>query len=135
MELQLRVEGMTCQSCVKAIEGRVGDLAGVHTVTVSLEAKAARIIYDPLKVQPNVIQQTIEDTGFDVFSLTPPPTTTIASASKTSVGTPSRQRVLVAVEGMTCQSCVKSIEGRVGDLAGVHSVVVSLQVREEGRQT
>ncbi|KAJ1987929.1 hypothetical protein GGI04_006107, partial [Coemansia thaxteri] len=39
--LTWQVQGMTCQSCVRAISGVVGDMAGVVSVDVSLEKEEA----------------------------------------------------------------------------------------------
>ena len=39
----IRVGGMTCQSCVKSIEGRVSSLKGILSVTVSLEQGSAAV--------------------------------------------------------------------------------------------
>uniref|UniRef100_A0A8C6ZEF8 ATPase copper transporting alpha n=1 Tax=Nothoprocta perdicaria TaxID=30464 RepID=A0A8C6ZEF8_NOTPE len=61
----LIVEGMTCNSCVEAIEQRVRKIDGVHSVTVSLEEKSAAIIYDSQLQTPGTLQEAINDMGFD----------------------------------------------------------------------
>ena len=33
----------------------------------------------------------------------------------------------ISIEGMTCQSCVNNIESTIGNLKGIHSIVVNLQ--------
>ena len=43
-----------------------------------------------------------------------------------------KETAVINVEGMTCNACVQSIEGRVGERAGVFSIKVSL---EEGTAT
>jgi copper chaperone len=45
----LRVNGMSCQHCVKAVETAVGALPGVSGVSVDLAAKTATVEYDPGK--------------------------------------------------------------------------------------
>ena len=40
------VEGMTCESCVKAIEVAVGNVEGVVSVEVDLETKTAVIVVE-----------------------------------------------------------------------------------------
>lgn len=64
----LRVEGMTCGSCVKTIEDVVGDLPGVAEVTVSLAHNKADITYDPSLQSPASLADEIEDCGFDAFA-------------------------------------------------------------------
>ncbi|MEH7502622.1 copper ion binding protein [Neobacillus drentensis] len=55
----LKVNGMSCGHCLKAIEGRVGELTGVESVKVDVE-------FNPSDVSVNKIKETIEDQGYDV---------------------------------------------------------------------
>ncbi len=47
MEKRLRVEGMTCQHCVKRVTKIIEKGPGVSGVQVSLENKEALFIFDP----------------------------------------------------------------------------------------
>jgi copper chaperone len=62
----LKVEGMSCEHCVKAVTSSVGALAGVESVNVSLEAGTAEIKFDRSKVGLDRIKSEIEDQGYDV---------------------------------------------------------------------
>ncbi|MDR1630567.1 MAG: copper ion binding protein [Oscillospiraceae bacterium] len=62
----IKVEGMSCQHCVKAVEGAVGALAGVASVSVDLLAKTATVTHDPVKAPLELIKTEIEDQGYDV---------------------------------------------------------------------
>ncbi|KAJ2341001.1 Cu(2+)-transporting P-type ATPase, partial [Coemansia sp. RSA 2671] len=64
--VQLGVHGMTCQSCVKAIKGALGGLAGVTSADISLEDERADVGYDPQAVRVAAIVRTIEECGFEV---------------------------------------------------------------------
>lgn len=68
MKELLKVEGMSCKSCVNAIETNVNELAGVSTVNVNLDAGDVTVEFDESKVTLNQIKETIEDQGFDVVS-------------------------------------------------------------------
>ncbi|CAL9727657.1 copper-transporting ATPase [Monosporozyma unispora] len=60
------VKGMTCSACVNAIIKQVGKCDGVEDVKVSLMTETCHTIYDPNMSNPEELQDTIEDCGFDV---------------------------------------------------------------------
>ncbi|MFC7686663.1 copper chaperone CopZ [Ureibacillus sp. GCM10028918] len=62
----LNVSGMSCGHCVKAIEGSVGELAGVDQVKVSLEDAQVTVSFDNEKVSLDKIKETIDDQGYEV---------------------------------------------------------------------
>lgn len=62
----LNVVGMSCGHCVKAIEGSVGELAGVDHVKVNLEEGQVTVSFDNEKVTVDKIKETIDDQGYDV---------------------------------------------------------------------
>uniref|UniRef100_F6WDS4 Copper-transporting ATPase 2 n=1 Tax=Equus caballus TaxID=9796 RepID=F6WDS4_HORSE len=121
----ISILGMTCQSCVKSIEGRISTLKGIVNINVSLERGSATVKYMPSVVSLPQVCRQIEDMGF-----------TASTAEGKSVSWPSgsssalEAMVKLRVEGMTCQSCVSSIEGKIGKLQGVVRVRVSLSNQE-----
>ncbi|WP_153126752.1 copper chaperone CopZ [Peribacillus tepidiphilus] len=62
----LRVKGMSCGHCVKAVEGSVGELEGVQKVVVDLSQAKVEVEYDPAVVSIEKIKETIDDQGYDV---------------------------------------------------------------------
>ncbi|MTD29465.1 copper chaperone CopZ [Planomicrobium sp. YIM 101495] len=66
MNETLKVEGMSCGHCVKAVETSVGGLQGVSSVKVDLENGQVAVNYDDAKTSMNEIKETIEDQGYDV---------------------------------------------------------------------
>ncbi|QDP39875.1 copper chaperone CopZ [Radiobacillus deserti] len=65
-QITLKVEGMSCNHCVSAVEGNVGKMAGVESVKVDLQDGNVDIRYDSEQVTLNEIKDTIEDQGYDV---------------------------------------------------------------------
>nr|KAF6460043.1 ATPase copper transporting beta [Molossus molossus] len=121
----ISISGMTCQSCVQSVEGRISSLKGIVSIKVSLEQGSASVKYVPsVMTLPQVCCQ-IEDMGF---------VTSIAEGKAGSWPLRSspvlEAMVKLRVEGMTCQSCVSSIEGKIGKLQGVVRVRVSLSNQE-----
>ncbi|XP_078208642.1 copper-transporting ATPase 2 isoform X11 [Callithrix jacchus] len=121
----IRILGMTCQSCVKSIEDRISSLKGIVSVKVSVEQGSATVNYVPSVLSPQQVCHQIGDMGFEA---------SIAegkAASWPSRSLPAQEAVVkLRVEGMTCQSCVSSIEGKVRKLQGVVRVKVSLSNQE-----
>ncbi|XP_072948704.1 copper-transporting ATPase 1 [Epargyreus clarus] len=132
--VRVPINGMTCQSCVRSIEGSVKDLPGIHHIKVELSEHAGYFRYDPTVCSVEAIRSHIEDMGFEVpsehsedenRSLIPReiPTDLLIDMS----GVPSAEsEVVIAVTGMTCQSCVNTIESALRDVPGVVTSSVSL---------
>ncbi|MFC5451331.1 copper ion binding protein [Paenibacillus aestuarii] len=60
----LKVEGMTCNHCVSAVEKAVKE-AGANG-KVSLASKQVEVQYDESKVTVEAIKEAIEEQGYDV---------------------------------------------------------------------
>ncbi|MDR3284784.1 MAG: copper chaperone CopZ [Treponema sp.] len=65
-KITLKVNGMSCEHCVKAVTQAAKSLAGVQKVTVDLKAGDAAIEYDPAKTSLDAIKAAIEDQGYEV---------------------------------------------------------------------
>uniref|UniRef100_A0A671KIK9 Copper-transporting ATPase 2 n=1 Tax=Sinocyclocheilus anshuiensis TaxID=1608454 RepID=A0A671KIK9_9TELE len=118
-EVKIRVQGMTCQSCVRSIEERIGSLEGVVGVQVSLSDKEASLKFNPVMITPDVLRKHIEDMGFDASLL--------ALQSQLHPSVADCSEVTLGVEGMHCGSCVKNITETLSEVVGVNSVFVSLE--------
>ena len=62
--VEVRVEGMDCQGCVKSVTRMLHGVAGVAQVDVSLEQARARITYDPAQAGPAEFKRAIERAGY-----------------------------------------------------------------------
>ncbi|XP_033949045.1 copper-transporting ATPase 1 isoform X2 [Pseudochaenichthys georgianus] len=144
----LRVKGMHCRSCVVNIQDNISVLPGVSSVEVSLEQEKASICYDPVKVTVAQLQQAIEalppgnfkaqlwgslaslSPTLPTAALTPPraarATQATPAASQPCFTQPLASTVHIHIEGMTCNSCVQSIEGMISQRKGVTAAQVSL---------
>ncbi|KAI8918974.1 hypothetical protein DFJ77DRAFT_452631 [Powellomyces hirtus] len=107
---QLSIEGMTCMSCVRTIEGQLRSLPGVTTATVDLKAESATVVYDSSLLDDTDLAEAVESCGFE------------ASVVKDQL----KGHVVVTVKGMTCQSCVKTVTGALKAVAGVQNAIVNL---------
>ena len=113
----IAIEGMTCQSCVQSIEGTIRRKSpGVFWIRVLLEEKRAEVWFDPRVTGPDQLRSDIEDMGFEALL----PVPEVPEATQV-------QSISIGIEGMTCQSCVQTIEGTIGRKPGVLSIKVSLE--------
>lgn len=133
-----RVEGMHCSSCVLNIQTSISALPAVTSTVVSLENKSAAINYNPSLISTEQLRKAVENVSPERFrvslleehenlTLVPTLVSPLKShpASKEPIQ-PLTQVVVINIEGMTCSSCVQSIEGVLSQKAGVKSVHVSL---------
>ena len=103
IEANVKINGMTCASCVNRIEAQVRKVPGVLDVTVSLATESAKIILDSEKsVMPAI--RAIEKAGYQVQVL----------------------EQEFQIEGMTCASCVNRIESVLSKENGILSSSVNL---------
>jgi Cu+-exporting ATPase len=100
--LVLPVQGMTCASCVAHVEKALAKAPGVARVAVNLATESA----------------AVEGHGLDPHSL--------AKAVDAAGYTVPLQSVRLAIEGMTCASCVARLEKALAAVPGVTSVGVNL---------
>ncbi|XP_077869327.1 copper-transporting ATPase 2-like [Saccoglossus kowalevskii] len=107
----LKVEGMTCASCVNTIEKNLMKHTGIEYVLVALMAGKAEVKYNPVVLDPSQIAEMIEDMGFE----------SSVDESESTGGT-----LDLMILGMSCVSCVNSIESIVMAIDGVHYASVSL---------
>ncbi|MDR2163431.1 MAG: copper ion binding protein [Clostridiales Family XIII bacterium] len=65
--LTIKIEGMSCEHCVKAVTDAVSALPSVADVSVDLGAGTASLTHDPAAVSRADIKEAIEDQGYDVL--------------------------------------------------------------------
>ncbi len=63
-EIKLDIEGMTCASCVKAVEKSLSKLDGVSFVSVNLMDEKAVVKFDPTLVKIKDMEKSIKKAGY-----------------------------------------------------------------------
>jgi len=107
--VRIGIQGMTCQSCVRNIEGMIGGRPDVVSVRVVLEEKAGYIEYKTRETTPRELAEAIEDMG---FTASLPSFYNVESEAVNDPAIPTISTCSIHVDGMTCSSCVKSITGK-----------------------
>ena len=101
--ITLPIEGMTCASCVGRVERALRAVPGVMEANVNLATERADVRFEGAPDRAALVK-AIEDVGYDVPS----------------------GSVELAIEGMTCASCVGRVERALKALPGVTEANVNL---------
>ena len=62
--VEMKVEGMDCEGCVKSVTRMLSGVAGVEKVDVSLEEGRARVTFDPAKSSLAEFRKAVERAGY-----------------------------------------------------------------------
>jgi len=62
--LQLKIEGMHCDGCVRSVTRMLSAIPGVDRVEVSLAENKANVSYDPAKTGVAEFKRAVERAGF-----------------------------------------------------------------------
>ncbi|MCZ2094804.1 MAG: heavy metal translocating P-type ATPase, partial [Anaerolineae bacterium] len=103
-QIDLPVTGMTCASCARTVERTLKKTEGVGEATVNFATERASVAYDPAQVDMNTLIQRIDSAGYGVAQAT----------------------MELPITGMTCASCVRTVERSLKKPVGVLSVNVNL---------
>jgi copper chaperone CopZ len=62
---QIRIEGMTCDGCVKSVTRTLQAVPGVQQVDVSLAGHQAKVTYDPSRTGVDALKSAVERAGYE----------------------------------------------------------------------
>ncbi len=65
--INLKIGGMSCASCAKAVEKEIKKLDGINNINVNIATEKASISYDQSKIKISKIKETIEKLGYKVL--------------------------------------------------------------------
>jgi Cu+-exporting ATPase len=99
----VRIDGMTCASCVGRVEKALKSLPGVASASVNLATERAEVGFQS-SPDPVAVARAIENVGYSV----------------------AEETTELAVDGMTCASCVGQVEAVLAGVPGVLSATVNL---------
>ena len=105
--IELPIEGMTCASCVVRVEKALQKVVGVKAVAVNLATERARVDVSG-DVSAATLVTAVLSAGYEVRSET----------------------VELAIDGMTCASCVARVEKALRAVPGVKTATVNLATEQ-----
>jgi Cu+-exporting ATPase len=92
-----KVLGMTCTTCALTIEKQLSDQEGVTRANVNFALAQATVTYDPARIDPKQLVQTIRSVGYDVDI----------------------ERAELDIAGIVCVSCITAIENALKEVSGI----------------
>ena len=67
-QLELHVNGMTCGACEQRIQRALAQVDGVVRSTADHRAARVKVLFDPARTSPEVVQARIKQAGYEVAS-------------------------------------------------------------------
>jgi copper ion binding protein len=113
------VTGMSCGSCVAALESGLTRVPGVRAATASLLTSSLVVQYDASVVNAESLAETVEDLGFTATLLR------VESGGQDrlqAAGVGGICTLQLVVSGMSCGSCVAAIETAVAAVRSHHLI-------------
>ena len=102
----LNIKRMHCASCALTIEKALKAHSGVKEANVNFASEKAYLTYDPNVTNKSALIKTIRDTGYDAALET--------------------KKTIIRIGGMTCASCVQTIENALKKTEGIVEANVNL---------
>ena len=112
-KVTLDIHGMSCAACVRRVEEGLRNTPGVRNVAVNFATEKALVEYEADLVDINTLQNKVSDLGYEAFV-------------ETQGSFVPRNKVTIAVGGMTCAACVRRVENALKEVAGVEEASVNL---------
>ena len=107
-QLTLRVDGMTCASCVVHVEAALKEVPGVSEAWVNLATETASVDYNPKVVTAQDLMEAVDDAGYSLEA----------------------DKITLNIGGMTCASCVSHVGGALKEVPGVLQAQVNLATEQ-----
>lgn len=114
-EIVLKISGMTCDHCAAGIEKKTGSIKGVTDPHVSFKDGLGTFKYDPQQVSKQQIIAAVNSMkSYQV-------TGEVENAPEDK----KLEKLILEIEGMTCDHCATSIEKDFENRSGIHSKEVN----------
>ena len=104
----MKIIGMTCAACARAVEKAVKRLEGIADVNVNIATEKMEVSFDSYKTSKASIMAAVEKAGYQAMDEVEP------------------KEIILPIQGMTCAACANRIEKVVGKISGVDSILVNL---------
>ena len=101
---EIKISGMSCATCAVTVEKSLSSVEGVKIAKVNLGTETAIVEYVPEKTDMKILEKALRSAGYGVVN----------------------EKITVKIGGMSCASCVRTVENAINALDGVLDVNVNL---------
>ncbi len=106
--IKLRIDGMSCASCVNTVETTLNNTEGVKEARVNITNDTGVITYDETVLTEKAVLDAIRNSGYEPRV------------------DDNMKAISMHVKGMTCATCVNNVDRAVSKLDGVENVNVNI---------
>ncbi len=128
--------GMTCGHCVATVEKALLELNGVRAASADLATQSALVEFDPSATDPSKMMDAVAAVGYaprkadGAVSIGAPtsaqPATQLPAIEPAPQAAPKLEEARLSIDGMTCASCVRSVERAAMQVPGADKCEVNL---------
>lgn len=128
--------GMTCDHCVATVENALLALDGVCVASADLATQSALVEFDPSLTGPAKMKQALAAVGYAMrapialvpegAANAPQAATPVPAAPPSREAGPRLEEAMLSIDGMTCASCVRSVEQAAMRVQGAAKCDVNL---------
>lgn len=103
----LKINGMSCTACAKAVEKSVSKLEGITQASVNFATEKLSVQFDESLANIDDIKKAVKDAGYDV-------------EDEIEI-----REVIIPIEGMSCSACSAAVEREIKKLDGINEASVN----------
>ncbi|ORX78321.1 heavy metal translocatin [Basidiobolus meristosporus CBS 931.73] len=126
----MQIEGMTCSSCVKTTEKALSAIETIVEGSISVSALTGRGVAvfanEDQEALGKVIEESISNIGYDLVDLQWETIQENDPSDQNESGEATTVTTNLNITGMTCSSCVNSIESNLRERDGIISCQINL---------
>ena len=128
--IELPIEGMTCEHCVRSVTDALTHVPGVKSATVSLSDRKAVVESSDGTPNREQLAAAVAKAGYHVPAETLAPAMAGNGERRLSASAAGDEELVLDIDGMTCASCIARVETALAAVPGVRSARANLATNQ-----
>ncbi len=121
-KVQLRVDGLSCPFCAYGLEKKLKRIKGVDKLEIKInEGLVIMTFKEKANIDPELIRKKVKEAGFTPRELS------IEGKAVTVKSAPQGEKIVLNIQGMTCNDCVARVSRALTAVECVKDVKVDLK--------